>query len=227
MHFHLPKPLHGWREFAGEVAIIVLGVLIALGAEQAVETWHWRGQVNEFRHAVDDEVAANLATYQYRLSQGDCVTKRLADLQRWHDAAQGGTILPMTGEIGRPSIVTIKTTTWESRGETMSHMPLDQRLNYAAIYNGFENVRSVMLEERDVWLDLAAFNKIARPSADILARMNALLYRASVLDRILRGNWRQSHDRVVKLGIRPGFGTSQPYIPPPDPQFCKPILRGA
>jgi hypothetical protein len=32
MHFHLPKPLHGWREFAGEVGIIVLGVLIALGA---------------------------------------------------------------------------------------------------------------------------------------------------------------------------------------------------
>ena len=26
MHFHLPKPLHGWREFFGEVAIIVLGL---------------------------------------------------------------------------------------------------------------------------------------------------------------------------------------------------------
>ena len=42
MHFHLPKPLHGWREFAGEVGIIVLGVLIALGAEQLVEAAHWR-----------------------------------------------------------------------------------------------------------------------------------------------------------------------------------------
>ena len=40
MHFHLPKPLHGWREFAGEVGIIVIGVLIALGAEQVVETLH-------------------------------------------------------------------------------------------------------------------------------------------------------------------------------------------
>lgn len=36
-HFHIPKPLHGWREFAGEVGIIVLGVLIALSAEQVVE----------------------------------------------------------------------------------------------------------------------------------------------------------------------------------------------
>ena len=39
MHFHLPKPLHGWREFAGEVGIIVLGVLIALGAEQLIQTF--------------------------------------------------------------------------------------------------------------------------------------------------------------------------------------------
>ena len=46
MHFHLPKPLHGWREFAGEVGIIVIGVLIALGAEQVLETldWHERAQ---------------------------------------------------------------------------------------------------------------------------------------------------------------------------------------
>jgi hypothetical protein len=43
--FHLPKPLHGWRQFAGEVGIIVVGVLIALGAEQLVEEWRWHERV--------------------------------------------------------------------------------------------------------------------------------------------------------------------------------------
>jgi len=47
MHFHLPKPLHGWREFAGEVGIIVVGVLIALGAEQVVEGIHQRAELRE------------------------------------------------------------------------------------------------------------------------------------------------------------------------------------
>ena len=47
MHFHLPKPLHGWREFAGEVGIIVIGVLIALGAEQMVEAVHARNQEHQ------------------------------------------------------------------------------------------------------------------------------------------------------------------------------------
>jgi hypothetical protein len=46
MHFHLPKPLHGWREFTGEVGIIVIGVLIALGAQQVVEAAQWRSKVN-------------------------------------------------------------------------------------------------------------------------------------------------------------------------------------
>jgi hypothetical protein len=41
MHVHLPKALHGWRELLKEVGIIVLGVLIALSAEQAVESLHW------------------------------------------------------------------------------------------------------------------------------------------------------------------------------------------
>ena len=35
MHFHLPKPLHGWQELPGEIGVIVIGVLIALSAEQA------------------------------------------------------------------------------------------------------------------------------------------------------------------------------------------------
>ena len=47
MHIHLPKPLHGWREFVGEVGIIVMGVLIALGAEQVIEAVHHRSQVHD------------------------------------------------------------------------------------------------------------------------------------------------------------------------------------
>ena len=37
MRFDLIKPVNGWRAFWGEVGIIVLGVLIALGAQQVAE----------------------------------------------------------------------------------------------------------------------------------------------------------------------------------------------
>jgi hypothetical protein len=32
MHVHLPKPLHGWRDFVGEVGIIVVGRRVPAGA---------------------------------------------------------------------------------------------------------------------------------------------------------------------------------------------------
>jgi hypothetical protein len=56
MHFHLPEPLHGWREFTGEVGIIVIGVLIALGAEQVVEQWSWERKVQAAEDAMQREL---------------------------------------------------------------------------------------------------------------------------------------------------------------------------
>src|SRR5213080_3076022 len=83
MHVHLPKPLHGWREFAGEVGIIVIGVLIALTAEQLVEAAHWRTEVSNFRTSIDSEVAIDLGTYDYRMRENGCVGRRLDELQAW------------------------------------------------------------------------------------------------------------------------------------------------
>ena len=37
MDIHKPKPWRGWPEFLKEIGTIVIGVLIALGAEQGVE----------------------------------------------------------------------------------------------------------------------------------------------------------------------------------------------
>lgn len=55
MRIHLPKPLHGWRAFIGEVGVIVLGVLIALAAGQLVETIHHANQRAELREALDTD----------------------------------------------------------------------------------------------------------------------------------------------------------------------------
>lgn len=56
MDVRLPKPLHGWREFVGEVGIIVLGVLIALGAEQVVADFHQRAELREAEEAMTAEL---------------------------------------------------------------------------------------------------------------------------------------------------------------------------
>lgn len=82
MHFHLPKPLHGWRAFVGEVGIIVLGVLIALGAEQGVETIHDRRLANLAESDIHSELAYDLAFAAERVAIGDCVRDSIRDLHQ-------------------------------------------------------------------------------------------------------------------------------------------------
>jgi hypothetical protein len=56
MHVKLPKALHNWREVAGEIAIIVVGVLIALFFEQVVQHWDWQRKLSAAEAAMQREV---------------------------------------------------------------------------------------------------------------------------------------------------------------------------
>lgn len=75
MHFHLPKPLHGWRELVGEVGIIVIGVLIALGAEQVVEAVHWHYKVEATETAIKTELGDDLRWALWIKQTNACATK--------------------------------------------------------------------------------------------------------------------------------------------------------
>jgi hypothetical protein len=78
MDIHLPKPFHNWREFLKEYGIIVLGVLTALGLEQAIEWAHHRSEVREatetLRAQSEDDlkiVANNLEALNSSLKEDD------------------------------------------------------------------------------------------------------------------------------------------------------------
>lgn len=82
MHVHLPKPLHGWRAFVGEVGIIVLGVLIALGAEQIVEATHQRYLAQQAEKNVRAELAYDSAFAAERVAIGDCMRASFTELRQ-------------------------------------------------------------------------------------------------------------------------------------------------
>jgi hypothetical protein len=81
MHFHLPKPLHGSREFAGEVGIIVVGVLIALAAEQLVENWRWHERAQEARERLRAEVGHVFLLVEERRDVTKCIDKQLDNIE--------------------------------------------------------------------------------------------------------------------------------------------------
>jgi hypothetical protein len=133
MHFHLPRPLHGWREFVGEVAIIVLGVLIALGAEQVVERWHWNEQVRSGRQALKSDFMNIVANAEEREAEDRCIRARLLFLRNILDTHPDS--LPALGHIGSPATRTWYPSTWSSlvASNVSTHMPPDEMLSYAGI----------------------------------------------------------------------------------------------
>jgi hypothetical protein len=90
MHFRLPKPLHGWRALAGEIGIIVVGVLIALGAQQLAEDWHDRAELRDAEAAMTSELRdddlpqayTRAAIYQCYADQLDAIEKAIASGDR-------------------------------------------------------------------------------------------------------------------------------------------------
>ena len=74
MHVHKPKLLHNWRELLKEWGIIVLGVLTALFAEQAVQSFEWHQKVEAAIADMDNELTRGNGPQAYaRLAMHDCV----------------------------------------------------------------------------------------------------------------------------------------------------------
>src|SRR5690348_10368141 len=82
MEIHKPKPIHSWREFLKEYAIIVLGVATALAAEQAVEWLHWQGEVKVAREAIRAEIGNNDGLFAIRLADAPCLERQADEAAR-------------------------------------------------------------------------------------------------------------------------------------------------
>lgn len=155
MDFHLPKPLHGWREFAGEVGIIVLGVLIALGAEQAVQSLHERSQVNQIRRALIAELADSRARWEFMRSGDDCELRRLNALDAWIATAPANARVQNAFS---PMLWNMHSAAWDlaKTSPAVDQISLGERLVYASLYAAIDNWRVYLDEERNNAVQLNA-----------------------------------------------------------------------
>jgi hypothetical protein len=160
MDIHKPKPWHGVREFAKELGTIMLGVLLALGAEQIVEWLHWQKDVGEAREALREEIRSNAYIAAVRAEEGRCYPARLDEMVAW---ANGGPPLDRSFG-GNARFASPVSTVWEitKAGQTVARMPLKERLAYAQFYNRVANQQSVIQIERNYVVRLVRF--LGQPS---------------------------------------------------------------
>ena len=69
------------RNLAWEIGIIVSGVLIALAAQQAVESWSWRQKVAAVEKSMDEEITNSLLASAEVRHLNQCSTAQIDGLQ--------------------------------------------------------------------------------------------------------------------------------------------------
>lgn len=77
MHIHLPKPLHGWRALLGEIGVVFVGIVLALGAESLVEEYRWHQQVKVSEQAIKAELERDAFNGYERLIVQPCLRGQL------------------------------------------------------------------------------------------------------------------------------------------------------
>jgi hypothetical protein len=221
MHFHLPKPLHGWRAFAGEVGIIVVGVLIALAFEAALEDLKWRAKVGEARTELRHEVGHNLALLKDRISQRQCVDRRLDELGALLARASSTGRLPPVGEIGEASTYTWPTSVWDSEiaAQTITHFPADQTAAISRVYRFIGFLNEASHEELQAWQTL---NTMVGPGRPIDPATMSRLIEALVVARHENGALAFQKRAIDRILVRGGLGSDFPQPDPKNPPVLSP-----
>ena len=184
MHVHLPKPLHGWRAFAGEVGIIVLGVLIALGAEQFVESLRHDADARDARSSIQAELEINMARLASRSAQRPCVLRRLAEIQAILDDAGRSGSVATPNWVGRPQFWTMQTVRWDavSQAGRAAILPPRDLADYGLMYSIMRNITGAMISEQADWARLRSLEHLHVLTPEMIFELNSTLQDARYLD---------------------------------------------
>lgn len=175
MQFRLPKPLNGWRVFVGEIAIIVIGVLIALGAQSLLEEWRWREEVKITNGAFRDELGEASEVAYERLIIQPCLQGRIRDLSQklargegaWQASPMAMTnkqffnIMPVAY---RGPSRSVPTDSWKNAmaNGTLNHIPSERVRELSSLYDQVASFGELYSEEARASARLTplAFNRL-------------------------------------------------------------------
>lgn len=190
------KPVSTWPAFAGEIAIIVIGVLIALSAEEVVQRLNWKKQVSEARGALDSQLVESKFAALERISQSDCTARQL---DRVDDLIAKNSI-PEVDLSDLGSLRLWGTSTWESASASgaVAHMTPEVRDIYAGLFSFTAVIGAMNREEFDTIADLRTMERhrtLTETSTDRLSRDVSRL---------------RSYNRILTLAARQWLDGAEP-----------------
>lgn len=184
----LPTPIHGWRVLAGEMGVIAVGVLIALGAQQLVERREWNQRAASAEDAIKDELGnAAMMSHERRIIQS-CLRGKIRELAdklihnegKWSASPMkvaSAQYVPVIPPAYRAPSRPFLTDAWNSAmaDGTVNHLKADRVQEYSALYNQVAHLRQLQEEEQKAGASLTPLSFDGqlddRSRAEMIARL--------------------------------------------------------
>lgn len=206
MKLSMLRPLEGWRAFAGEVGVVVLGVLLALGAQQVAETVNERSEAAETRATLTGEIRESLAVLELRKAAQPCIDNRLRELRA------------IVNEWGRTG--TFETPRWVSQATwfafdtarfeaaqsagRLALLPSEEQYRFGLVVESLNAFRDIQKRETDAWSTL----RMLQSGPEVLSESDRTAVRvalqdASTLNHFAQISVGQTLPQAAAFGWRP------------------------
>jgi hypothetical protein len=204
MDIHKPKAVHNWRELLKEIGIIVIGVVIALSAEQVVDTIHWMRQVSAGEDVLKGAFVEKAKYAALRDVQSDCIAKRLAFLSAILQRASEDGKLPPIGAIGHPPFTPWSIGSWDGlvASQTISHLPRQKLIDYSIISQRTIFLSGLSDREEAQWTLLGTMSGPGRRLSDAESeQLRIVLAEASDSNDLMHRNADRLRDSLLATGL--------------------------
>jgi hypothetical protein len=164
-----PKPWHDWRENVREVAIVIVGVLIALLAQEVVQGWEWKHKVDVAKAAMREELLTDDGPQIYqRAVMHPCVIARLDAIRAAVES--GGSRQEIAHAIDG---YWVDFRTFDrlaldaaNSSDVAAHMPPDELTAMTNVYQAMPLLERTNAQEATDLARLRAFRRIGGPVSD-------------------------------------------------------------
>ncbi|MDQ3160092.1 MAG: hypothetical protein M3Q51_03605 [Pseudomonadota bacterium] len=212
------NPPHGWRAVFWELGIVTIGVLIALGAQQAVDKLRDHRIAVETRDAITQEINENLLNLQLRATAERCIARRLWELRALVELwGRTGNYQTPLWVAQTPSLdISLPHYDAAQSAGRLALLPREDQLRIGRVVDDLRAFQKIQDSEGTAWPDLRQLQS----GADVLTAtdrtiIRQALQRAAYLDYYARLIIRQALPAAAAAGFRPdmrGFDETAKHI---------------
>ena len=214
-HLHVPKPIHGWKQFFNEVAVIAVGIAIALGGEELVTAWNEHRHADKSFEAIKDEVEVNLGRMQSRIATADCIDRRLDEIAAYVEHPEGKT---RPTWVGRPQVWAMQSSAVNAARSygSLIVFPRENQMAISTIYSTMEQFADVEQEEQWAWAELRSITEDRELTDSDKASLRQALQRARYASWLMRTTAEQAIQEARAIDVKPasvGEGSQSVCVP--------------